>query len=250
MVTILGLNLLRRQQMSMVTILRNLLRRQQVSMLHACLSEPCGHRHVLVKIELTATKSLVSASKSSSTCSSTSPFSPHATTKKSLEEVWNDINHSFLHGHATTNRPSICGIVPRDYLVRPFNKDPPTRGDASTEPSAAKDATLFRSSTNSPFSALASSSVFPSFCKKRAPQKDRNYGDGQQKRLMKNRECAARCRAKKRWFTLLNLEQAYTSELELEVANLKEENARLRKRQEKVQLLKKNTLSRTSTAPF
>ncbi|KAG6647188.1 hypothetical protein CIPAW_07G061800 [Carya illinoinensis] len=43
--------------------------------------------------------------------------------------------------------------------------------------------------------------------------------------MIKNRESAARSRARK---------QAYTNELELEVAHLMEENARLKKQQEQI----------------
>ncbi|KAM3710890.1 hypothetical protein ACJW31_01G066200 [Castanea mollissima] len=65
--------------------------------------------------------------------------------------------------------------------------------------------------------------------------------------MIKNRESAARSRARK---------QAYTNELELEVARLQEENAKLRRQQEKLclaasaQLPKKRGINRTLTAPF
>lgn len=64
--------------------------------------------------------------------------------------------------------------------------------------------------------------------------------------MMKNRESAARSRARK---------QAYTNELELEIAHLQEENARLKRQQEKLlsaptQLPKKNTIQRSLEAPF
>lgn len=64
--------------------------------------------------------------------------------------------------------------------------------------------------------------------------------------MIKNRESAARSRARK---------QAYTQELEIEIANLLEENARLRKQQEELlaantQVPKKLSLHRTLTAPF
>ncbi|KAK9271177.1 hypothetical protein L1049_026766 [Liquidambar formosana] len=189
----------------------------------------------------------------------------------------------------TAPRPSFRGMILQDFLARPFNKDSPTRG-ASTEPSSAEDANFFSSpatvlslnsgpdfnchessttgpirpfpqlnshdtattppflsSINSPFDALAAASVFPSFCKKRGAEKDENNRDRRYKRMMKNRESAARSRARK---------QAYTNELELEVARLQEENDRLREQQEKLwfvapaQLPKKHSLARTSTAPF
>ncbi|XP_021728236.1 protein FD-like [Chenopodium quinoa] len=66
------------------------------------------------------------------------------------------------------------------------------------------------------------------------------------KRMIKNRESAARSRARK---------QAYITELELEIDNFKRENAALRKQGQLIeapsaQLPKKHGLRRTSTAPF
>ncbi|XP_021898675.1 bZIP transcription factor TRAB1 [Carica papaya] len=49
--------------------------------------------------------------------------------------------------------------------------------------------------------------------------------------MIKNRESAARSRARK---------QAYTMELEAEVAKLKEENEELQKKQEKIMEMQKN----------
>lgn len=71
-------------------------------------------------------------------------------------------------------------------------------------------------------------------------------GDRRHKRMIKNRESAARSRARK---------QAYTTELEREVAQLMDENAMLKRQQQQLcmaasQLTKKQTLHRTSTAPF
>ncbi|KGN55667.2 protein FD [Cucumis sativus] len=86
----------------------------------------------------------------------------------------------------------------------------------------------------------------PPFAKKRLSDSD-NSGDRRQKRMIKNRESAARSRARK---------QAYANELELEVSNLKEENAKLRRQQEELQAVamaqvpRKHRLQRTSTAPF
>ncbi|XP_022765664.1 ABSCISIC ACID-INSENSITIVE 5-like protein 2 [Durio zibethinus] len=69
-----------------------------------------------------------------------------------------------------------------------------------------------------------------------------------QKRMIKNRESAARSRARK---------QAYTNELENKVSCLEEENKRLRKRKELEQMLPctpppepKYQLRRTTSAPF
>ncbi|KAJ0246797.1 ABSCISIC ACID-INSENSITIVE 5-like protein 2 [Hirschfeldia incana] len=69
-----------------------------------------------------------------------------------------------------------------------------------------------------------------------------------QKRMIKNRESAARSRARK---------QAYTHELEIKVSRLEEENERLRKQKEVEKILPsapppdpKRQLRRTSSAPF
>ncbi|KAF8102081.1 hypothetical protein N665_0201s0369 [Sinapis alba] len=69
-----------------------------------------------------------------------------------------------------------------------------------------------------------------------------------QKRMIKNRESAARSRARK---------QAYTHELEIKVSRLEEENERLRRQKEVEKILPsapppdpKRQLRRTSSAPF
>ncbi|CAN6837326.1 unnamed protein product [Brassica oleracea] len=70
-----------------------------------------------------------------------------------------------------------------------------------------------------------------------------------QKRMIKNRESAARSRARK--------QQAYTQELEIKVSRLEEENERLRRQKEVEKILPsapppdpKRQLRRTSSAPF
>nr|XP_043618153.1 bZIP transcription factor 27-like [Erigeron canadensis] len=79
------------------------------------------------------------------------------------------------------------------------------------------------------------------------PVTDRTGGDRRHKRMIKNRESAARSRARK---------QAYTNELENEVERLKEENAILKRQQQQLQvataaqMTKKGGLQRTLTAPF
>ncbi|KAK4774068.1 hypothetical protein SAY87_029087 [Trapa incisa] len=100
-----------------------------------------------------------------------------------------------------------------------------------------------------PFESLDNSTpALPCFgAKKRTNDSDTGSGDRRHKKMIKNRESAARSRARK---------QAYTNELELEVAHLMEENARLKKQQEQLymasaaKLPKKNAFQRSSTAPF
>ncbi|KAL5778255.1 hypothetical protein ACOSP7_011181 [Xanthoceras sorbifolium] len=262
----------------------------------------------------------ISPSKSSSICSSPSslsPSSPNASTRKSMEEVWKDINLASLHGHsdtatatATTNCRGFPGLILQDFFARPFNEDPPppppppttkkTRSKGAAAAAAFSNnesssplgditaafgslapppkATMlslnstsgcdfhfpenrpnqsqrfnshvgggigsfsFASSQDSPFDSLGSASPFHSFYKKRPQENDDNSDDRRHKRMIKNRESAARSRA-------------YTNELELEVAHLLEENAELRRQLDKFlaaseKLPKKHSLCRTSTAPF
>ncbi|KAK6938987.1 Basic-leucine zipper domain [Dillenia turbinata] len=242
-----------------------------------------------------------SPSKSSSTCSSPSSFSPSSpipSNKKSMEEVWKDITLSSLADQptptndlhnptATNHHTGLRGLILQDFFSRSLNKGPHN----FISPSAAMDgvpaspapatmlsltpgpdfhfldtgsdfatpspqlqsrgstgAASFMSSLSNNFDALPSPPAFASInSKKRGSENDDNSSDRRHKRMIKNRESAARSRARK---------QAYTNELELEIAHLMEENARLRRQQEKLcfaatsQLPKKNTLQRSLTAPF
>lgn len=203
-----------------------------------------------------------------------------------MEEVWKDINLSSLNNHTcsrehiepqntTTSTTNFGGVILQDLLARPFANDPPTAttayGSPVPPPPPVTMLTLnsgpelrFFSSLNplrqtsvsqpktipnrSSFEALASSAGGNANGRKRHPESDNNSGDQKNKRMIKNRESAARSRARK---------QAYTNELEMEVAHLMEENARLKRQQQQsylasagAQLPKKNSLYRTSTAPF
>uniref|UniRef100_A0A7N0R9W7 BZIP domain-containing protein n=1 Tax=Kalanchoe fedtschenkoi TaxID=63787 RepID=A0A7N0R9W7_KALFE len=102
-------------------------------------------------------------------------------------------------------------------------------------------------------SSVFASSLFPPLCpQKRESEDDNACGDRRYKRKMKNRESATRSRARR---------QAYTNELEIEIAHLKEENALLRRQQKEIcsaaaaaaavaHQPKKSTLIRTLSAPF
>ncbi|XVE56197.1 hypothetical protein DITRI_Ditri03aG0218400 [Diplodiscus trichospermus] len=212
-----------------------------------------------------------------------------------MEEVWKDISLASLYNHtpgtnvsSATHSTTFPSMIFQDFLARPLNKEPPRKSGVSNDTSLAEETTFFGpgtilslnsgsdfqyiesgdpvrqnpttvngrnavetpsfgSSYNSSFHVFGSSAVFPSFCLKRAQENNGNPDDRRHKRMMKNRESAARSRARK---------QAYTTELELEVAHLLEENAKLRMHQEKLLLTapdllpKKNTLTRTLTAPF
>ncbi|KAF7141596.1 hypothetical protein RHSIM_Rhsim06G0017800 [Rhododendron simsii] len=196
----------------------------------------------------TSTTNTISSSTSKS--SSNTCLCPRTNlTRKSMEEIWKGINLSSLHHHqnpATTtttvfppapatvlslsNSPGYDGVggMESPDRVRP---DPQSQNhaDSGLDPS-------FLSSLNSPFDALSpSADPFPSFCKKRASEND----DGSGFSIF---GCA---------FIL-----AYANGLETEVTRLLEENARLRRQVDRyraaaaAQLPKKQTLSRTLTAPF
>ncbi|MBA0715607.1 hypothetical protein Golax_014497 [Gossypium laxum] len=206
-----------------------------------------------------------------------------------MEEVWKEINLASLHDNSSSREglnPHNPHFILQDFLARPFSKDPPANrvsanGDTTflVSPPPPPPATLLSlnsgpgfdfldnscplrskprlqmqnnpisdlSNMNCPFEALASPSGLACFDKKRFQDPDNNSGDRRHKRMIKNRESAARSRARK---------QAYTNELELEVAHLMEENARLKRQQEQLgvaaatPLSGKRTLQRTSTAPF
>ncbi|XWS45587.1 hypothetical protein CRYUN_Cryun15aG0149200 [Craigia yunnanensis] len=233
------------------------------------------------------------SSKSSSSSTSSSPSSSHLHNQthrlQNMEEVWKDINLASLHDHSSREglsvnpNPHNPHFILQDFLARPFTEDPPTNslsangettlyGSPVPPPATVlslnsaprfdflDNSDILRSNRrlqsspisnlstfNCPFEAIASSSTLASIGKKRVQESDSSSGDRRHKRMIKNRESAARSRARK---------QAYTNELELEVAHLMEENARLKRQQEQLrvvaaaQLSKKRTLQRTSTAPF
>ncbi|XP_022766539.1 protein FD-like [Durio zibethinus] len=221
-------------------------------------------------------------------CSPPSSITPNLSAKNSMEEVWKDIGLASLNDHpagtvisTSTNNLTFPSMILLDFLARPINKEPPTRSGVSNDTSLAEETTLFGSLAATPGKvwrlnsksdflciesgdpvrpnpavqgrsgvatpSFGSSAVFPFFCKKRAQENNDNSDDPRHKRMMKNRESAARSRARK---------QAYTYQLEHEVTRLQEENAKLRRQQEKLlaadsdHLPKKNTLRRTLTAPF
>ncbi|XVE82443.1 hypothetical protein DITRI_Ditri16bG0005100 [Diplodiscus trichospermus] len=235
--------------------------------------------------------SSISSKSSSSSSTSTSSPSSHLHNQtlrfKTMEEVWKDINLASLHDHSSREALSVNPnprnphFILQDFFSRPFTEDPSAnRASTNVEttlygPPVPPPPTVLSlnsgpgfdfldssdplrsnrrlqscpiSNFNFPFETLASSSTLASFGKKRIQESDDSSCNRRHKRMIKNRESAARSRARK---------QAYTSELELEVAQLMEENARLKRQQEQLrrvaaasQLSKKRTLQRTSTAPF
>ncbi|XP_047974470.1 protein FD-like [Salvia hispanica] len=195
--------------------------------------------------------SSASASTSTSASSSSSPYLRHP---KTMEEVWKDITFAASDLHLNPSSPR--GVILQDF----FSKAPPPSSAPSHASPPPPPPTMLTLSSDH-FGTLlfqphhrhpaAFDAVVPDDTaaagKKRFPDFDRSSGDRRHKRMIKNRESAARSRARK---------QAYTNELELEVAHLLEENAKLRKQQEKfyreaaAEHQKRKPLHRTSTAPF
>ena len=142
-------------------------------------------------------------------------------------------DHSSREGLSVNPNPHNAHFILQDFLARPFTKDPPTNrvstnGETtlcgSTVPPPAtvlslNSAPRFDFLDNSdplrsnqhlqsspisnlptftcPFEAIASSSALASFGKKRAQESDSSSGVHRHKRMIKNRESAARSRARK-----------------------------------------------------
>nr|QEO19217.1 putative bZIP transcription factor 27-like isoform X1 [Cymbidium ensifolium] len=248
----------------------------------------------------------------SSSSSSSSAILRHTTSKrKTMEEVWKDINlpalghvsrpstpslsieaplpHKAAAASAAAGRHSFRGMILQDFLAGAF-KDPPASAASGELPQLTLPPTVLSLSSSGTlrpgfdFSGFRpgppnsnSDSGYPShvapaaaggsgasddiiasrypapsaalFSSKKLIDDPSciSGGDRRFKRMIKNRESAARSRARK---------QAYTNELELKVAHLAEENTLLKKQNEKLrlamaaQLPKRKALQRTSTAPF
>nr|CAD1830496.1 unnamed protein product [Ananas comosus var. bracteatus] len=178
----------------------------------------------------------------SSSSSSPPPPSSHALPQKSMEEVWEEIRPlSQLQQHNPTALTLGSG-----------QSDSYCNGGGGTNAAVA----IF---TNSCFNnytlcgphSSSSTEHQANYCaKRRALEQQLDHGiglDHRKKRLIKNRESAARSRARK---------QAYTNELEQEVAHLLDENSRLRRQYEELRLIMatqaptKRTLHRASSAPI
>ncbi|XP_022880468.1 bZIP transcription factor 27-like isoform X3 [Olea europaea var. sylvestris] len=164
-----------------------------------------------------------------------------------MEEVWDDINLSSLRSVDDTQKTSLRGANFQDFLARPFDKDHPNFGSPPPPPatlltlnSSPDQLNFFGNSDSRRQSSGASGN-------KRLAVSDNNSRERRDKRMMKNRESATRSRARK---------QAYINELDLEVASLLKENARLLKQQQQLYLAaaaklpKMPTLKRTLSAPF
>lgn len=183
-------------------------------------------------------------------------------TQVTMEEVWKDINLASLHQHRQLNidhEPVLSNQNPnnsifKDFLKKPLNQEP------QPLPPSSSSSTLHRSLPPPPPETVLSlnphsinthfdeSARFGCFGMKRGGQEsDESRGDRRHKRMIKNRESAARSRARK---------QAYTNELELAISHLQKENARLKRQEEQLKMAEatqhqtKRKLQRSWTTPF
>ncbi|XP_020085258.1 bZIP transcription factor 27-like isoform X2 [Ananas comosus] len=182
-----------------------------------------------------------------------------------MEELWRDIALSAVTAATAstsldlgTSNPSCDDASLQDFLAGPLNRPlvlpPPT----PLPPSPAEGLGLCLNSAPADFNDTNASMTAAApphapqfdayFCPANSSSGFSSTGgsstrDHRHKRMIKNRESAARSRARK---------QAYTNELEIEVAHLLEENAKLKKQYEEWQLLNsyKNTHQRSSSSPF
>ncbi|XP_038973561.1 bZIP transcription factor 27-like [Phoenix dactylifera] len=182
-----------------------------------------------------------------------------------MEEVWKDISLSTIHEGTEANRTtttSFEGIIVQDLLAKTF-KEPSLAsapfGDLCPPPFSGLSLNSghlvgYPHPNNPDSNSGASPAGFFAYCsKKRASeqQMEAGFGNGngngngadrRKKRMIKNRESAAR-----RW------KWAYTQELKQAAAHLLDENRRLKYELSLAMETPpptKRTLQRTSTAPF
>ncbi|CAF2157341.1 hypothetical protein IGI04_025785 [Brassica rapa subsp. trilocularis] len=215
--------------------------------------------------------------------SSSSSSLPHSysqaknMTQVTMEEVWKDINLASLHQHRQLNidhEPMLSNQNPnnsifKDFLNKPLNQEPqplPPSSSSSTlhrsllpPPPPETVLSLNPHSINTHFD---ESARFGCFGKKRGGQEsDESRGDRRHKRMIKNRESAARSRARKQeclspYFSPPYQLHAYTNELELAISHLQKENARLKRQEEQLKMAEatqhqtKRKLQRSWTTPF
>ncbi|KAH7668952.1 Basic-leucine zipper domain-containing protein [Dioscorea alata] len=195
-----------------------------------------------------------------------------------MEELWKDINlpstpslplnqHRPNPQHSSilpsSNPSSSTGIILQDFLAGTFRTPPPpppppplssSSSSSSSSSITAVAHSLALKTLQPPVSLSLNSSNFGigsrACSQKRGPPaggQESSSADRRQRRMIKNRESAASLR-----------KQAYTKQLEKEIASLADENSRLKKENEKMGLAimcsnqdaPKIGLQRSTTAPF
>ncbi|KAK7256911.1 hypothetical protein RIF29_30487 [Crotalaria pallida] len=170
-----------------------------------------------------------------------------ALSKKTVDEVWRDIQQSKNNERKKPQerQPTLGEMTLEDFLVK--------AGIVAEGSSNGKNnSTIAEIDSN----VALPSSMMGTVSDTQTPGRKRNTPEDiveksverRQKRMIKNRESAARSRARK---------QAYTNELENKVSRLEEENERLRKQKELEKMLPsapppepKYQLRRIASAPF
>lgn len=165
-------------------------------------------------------KNLVTHSSKSSSSTSSSynhPINPILINSKTMEEVWKDINLSCSRDHideenTTTRTTNFGGIFLQDLLARPFaNNDPSTTAYGSSVPplppppftmltlNSGSEFHFFSNMRQTEEKNISNRSSFEALGagRKRHPESDNNSCDQKSKRMIKNRESAARSRARK-----------------------------------------------------
>uniref|UniRef100_M4F840 BZIP domain-containing protein n=1 Tax=Brassica campestris TaxID=3711 RepID=M4F840_BRACM len=127
-------------------------------------------------------------------------------TQVTMEEVWKEINLASLHPHRQLNidhEPVLSNQNPnksifQDFLNKPLNQEPPPSSSSTHHVSLlAPPATVISLNTHSIDTHFDESAMFGCFGKKRGQDSDESRGDRRHKRMTKNRESAARSRARK-----------------------------------------------------
>ncbi|CAN1780454.1 ABSCISIC ACID-INSENSITIVE 5-like protein 2 [Linum perenne] len=141
-----------------------------------------------------------------------------ALSKKTVDEVWRDIQQSKTNGEKKKDRqPTLGEMTLEDFLV----KAGVHMGGGSVMDVAYPENTVAVAPIPPPqLMGTLSDSQMPARKRGAPGEIVEKHVERRQKRMIKNRESAARSRARK---------QAYTNELENKVSRLEEENERLRK---------------------
>ncbi|KAF7126294.1 hypothetical protein RHSIM_Rhsim11G0165000 [Rhododendron simsii] len=173
-----------------------------------------------------------------------------------LRETKNSMPPIFPKQAAVTFTSSNFPQSNNAYLANSGGRDPIGRtGDASRNNGLVQSSVIQSGSPGSQLSSdgngkstVDTSSVSPSPYVFSGGARGRRSGgtlekamERRHRRMIKNRESAARSRARK---------QAYTLELEAEVAKLKEMNQELQRKQEEIMAMQKNQISETMNTPW
>uniref|UniRef100_M4DDU9 BZIP domain-containing protein n=2 Tax=Brassica campestris TaxID=3711 RepID=M4DDU9_BRACM len=194
---------------------------------------------------------------------------PRDLSKKTVEEVWKDIQQNTNGGSNNAHKePTLGEMTLEDLLLKAGVVTETVTGLGQNIPQAGpwvqyhQLPSMLQGQSFMPYpvadmqAMVSQTSLMGGLYDTQTPGRKRVASgevvektvERKQKRMIKNRESAARSRARK---------QAYTQELEIKVSRLEEENERLRRQKEVEKILPsapppdpKRQLRRTSSAPF